>query len=427
MNVAHDRALHNSDIKNNRDLLFLYSRLLDYCHGNKTSCFPSVGTLMLKCDMPRRTVQLHLRELEQRGLILTLPRTTPTGRTTSNEYLMVGLMKVYEEMAAAGFDDEGRKKRKSAWKKSERPLKNSDQPASQTAHLGARKSTREGAGTRQVGAHAICRPLHEANCEAEKPTSNMSSAQKEVSLSVGEAAEIGHADVNLAPPNLSNPNPKPTAVNPKPTPVESVPAPIPAPPTVQATPQLTPAAPAQAFATNPTPVAPPAPAIAKAPQPAPQAPAPPANAPSRPPVLTPAAPAQAFAPRPTEPPSTAPQAPPRPAPEAQQGPQRPIERYQIQGEFCDLETCLRTFHEFVDKGWRLRSEDSFIAWLETWASVAAKTKQAVPEKKRVKNPKGYLVRLVKEGVDRAIIRQADVRKAQEVKVLLRSKGLYPSF
>ena len=144
-------------------------------------------------------------------------------------------------------------------------------------------------------------------------------------------------------------------------------------------------------------------------------------------MLTPAAPAQAFAPRPTEPPSTAQQAPPRPAPEAQQAPQRPIERYQIQGEFCDLETCLRTFHEFVDKGWRLRSEDSFIAWLETWASVAAKTKQAVPEKKRVKNPKGYLVRLVKEGVDRAIIRQADVRKAQEVKVLLRAKGLYPSF
>ena len=93
----------------------------------------------------------------------------------------------------------------------------------------------------------------------------MSSPQKSVSLSVEEPAESEHDDVNLAPPNLSNPKPKPTPVKPKPTPVESVPAPIPAPPTVQATPQLTPAAPAQAFATNPTPVAPPAPAIAKAP------------------------------------------------------------------------------------------------------------------------------------------------------------------
>ena len=107
MNVAHDRAFDNSDLKNNRDLLFLYSRLLSYCHGNKTSCFPSVETLMHECDMSRRTVQIHLRELERRGLIITLPRTTPTGRTTSNEYLMVGLMKAYEEIAAGGFDDEG--------------------------------------------------------------------------------------------------------------------------------------------------------------------------------------------------------------------------------------------------------------------------------------------------------------------------------
>ena len=41
------------------------------------------------------------------GLVITSPRTTATGRTTSNEYLMVGLMKVYDEMAAGGFDDEG--------------------------------------------------------------------------------------------------------------------------------------------------------------------------------------------------------------------------------------------------------------------------------------------------------------------------------
>jgi hypothetical protein len=99
----------------------------------------------------------------------------------------------------------------------------------------------------------------------------------------------------------------------------------------------------------------------------------------------------------------------------------------IQGEFNDLETCVRTFHEFVEKGWRLYSEDSFIAWLETWCSVAAKTKPMVPEKKRIRNPKGYLVRLVKEGIDRTVIRQAHVKKAQQVKIDLRAKGLYPSF
>ena len=73
------------------------------------------------------------------------------------------------------------------------------------------------------------------------------------------------------------------------------------------------------------------------------------------------------------------------------------------------------------------SEDSFIAWVETWCSVAAKSKPIVPEKKRIRNPKGYLVRLVKEGLDRTVIRQANVKKAQQVKIDIRAQGLYPSF
>jgi Helix-turn-helix domain len=428
MNVSHGRALDNSDLKNNRDLILLYSMLLSYCHGNKTSCFPSVETLMGRCGMSRRTVQLNLRELERRGLILTLPRTTPTGRTTSNEYLMVGLMKVYEEMAAGGFDDEGRKKRKTTRKKSERPLKDSDQPAPQTAHLGATESASKGARTGQVGAHAIMRLQHEADCEAEKPTSNMFSTTEKDSLSVGEAAESGYVDVILQTPSHSNP---------KPASVESLAAPVPVLPTVHenrppALPAPRPAVPTRTAAPTPAPVAPQKPAPAPQARPA-QPQTPPVQPQARPaqpapaPVLTPTASAQAFAPRPAEPPQTDRQEPQPTAAEDRQEPRKSIGRYQIQGEFGSMTTCVNTFLEFAERGWVMRSEGAFIAWIETWASIAARSKQFVPEKKRIKNPKAYLVHMIKNGLDRTIVRQADVQKAQEVKRLIQRDGLYPVF
>jgi hypothetical protein len=92
-----------------------------------------------------------------------------------------------------------------------------------------------------------------------------------------------------------------------------------------------------------------------------------------------------------------------------------------------MRTCVTTFLEFAERGWVMRSEGAFIAWIETWSSIAARSKQFVPEKKRIKNPKAYLVHMVKNGLDRTIVRQADVNKAQEVKRLIQRDGLYPVF
>ena len=221
--------------------------------------------------------------------------------------------------------------------------------------------------------------------------------------------------------------PTPSHSNPKPASVESLAAPVPVLPTVHenrppAQPAPKPAAPQKPAQPSPAPQARPAqpqtPPVQPQPRPAQPAPAP---------VLTPTASAQAFAPRTAEPPRTDRQEPQPAAADDRQEPRKSIGRYQIQGEFTEMRTCVATFLEFAERGWVMRSEGAFIAWIETWASIAARSKQFVPEKKRIKNPKAYLVHMIKNGLDRTIVRTADVQKAQEVKRLIQRDGLYPVF
>ena len=379
--------------------------MLSYCHGDKASCFPSIRDIMSLSKAARRTIQTHLRYLEMLGYLIITPRVCANGRSTSNEYFLVKLWEIIQD-EQAGKNPKSR--RKSLIKKHVKEVER----AHESYPLGVPFSRPSGV--------PFSRPQHEAICEAEKQTSNMFCEFESVSVLVGEAAEIGHVHVVLANPTHSNPKPKPA-------PVESLAPPVPVVSTVHenrppAQPAPKPAAPTRTVA----PQKPAHQAKPAQPQTAPQTKAAqPQPAPA--PELTPTASPQAFAPRPAEPQPADRPAPPRPPQKVRTEPAKAFERYEIQGEFNTIETLVRTFHEFVEKGWRVYSEDSFIAWVETWCSVAAKSKPIVPEKKRIRNPKGYLVRLVKEGLDRTVIRQAHVKKAQQIKIDIRAHGLYPSF
>jgi len=419
MNVTQECAVRNSGLPGTTTEL--YKTLMGYCHGTKSKCFPGVRHIMGMTNRSRRTVQIHLRRLEEAGLIITKHRTGYGGRYTSNEYVVVELM------------DEVRKQREGEPRP---PLKKTDRhrssaksksenrrpPGDTCSSVDAQKIVSK-IKTRlydfskpPIFAHAQGHGLrhYEVGIELYEKTSDMFLPSERDSLLVEEAAEIGHVYVVLANPTRSNPKPKPA-------PVESLASPVPVLSTVHenrppAQPAPKPAAPTRTVAPQKPAQPQPAPQTRPVqPQTAPQAkPAQPAPTPE----LTPTASPQAFAPRPAE---------PRPPQKVRTEPAKAFERYEIQGEFNTIETLVRTFHEFVEKGWRVYSEDSFIAWVETWCSVAAKSKPIVPEKKRIRNPKGYLVRLVKEGLDRTVIRQANVKKAQQVKIDIRAQGLYPSF
>jgi DNA-binding transcriptional ArsR family regulator len=120
MNIAQRNALINSD-KLSSTTAHVFQTLLNYCHGQKTTCFPGVHDIMILTKLSRRSVQKHLRILEKEGLILTTERFQGK-RQISSLYKIVKLTEEiesyiaqereakYEKMLGTGGNEKGTRK-----------------------------------------------------------------------------------------------------------------------------------------------------------------------------------------------------------------------------------------------------------------------------------------------------------------------------
>jgi len=84
MNIALRDILINSDDLAGTTKTLLFA-LFTYLHGEKTECWPSVGDISKVSGLSRRTIQRHLRILEQLEYILVLPQND----RKSNLYKMI--------------------------------------------------------------------------------------------------------------------------------------------------------------------------------------------------------------------------------------------------------------------------------------------------------------------------------------------------
>ena len=64
-------------------------KLGDHAHADGGGCFPSVATIAEGTELGERTVRLHLRLLEERGLIVSEPRIDERGQRSNIYRLMV--------------------------------------------------------------------------------------------------------------------------------------------------------------------------------------------------------------------------------------------------------------------------------------------------------------------------------------------------
>lgn len=102
-------------------------------------------------------------------------------------------------------------------------------------------------------------------------------------------------------------------------------------------------------------------------------------------------------------------------------------RLEFKGNWNSLEKIVEIWEVFTGNNWVKASENEFIEFLSTYSAIARKTKLPENNKKRVKNPFGYLVMLFKAGLSKQIIRRKDEEKALLVKRDLFRAGLYPQF
>lgn len=68
--------------------------ILSHCHNHKDQCFPSIHRLMSITGLSRRSVQKHLRFLENATIIRTVQRVAINGRSTSSMYTVSYLEKL---------------------------------------------------------------------------------------------------------------------------------------------------------------------------------------------------------------------------------------------------------------------------------------------------------------------------------------------
>lgn len=66
--------------------VLVYKTLLEYANRSTWSCFPSIGTLAKDTKLSKRTVIRQLKVLEEKGLILKIPRKRENNGNTSNMY-----------------------------------------------------------------------------------------------------------------------------------------------------------------------------------------------------------------------------------------------------------------------------------------------------------------------------------------------------
>lgn len=102
-------------------------------------------------------------------------------------------------------------------------------------------------------------------------------------------------------------------------------------------------------------------------------------------------------------------------------------KLEFKGNWNSLEKIVEIWDVFTANNWVKQSEHEFIEFLSTYSAIARKAKLPDNNKKRVKNPFGYLVMLFKAGLNKEIIRRKDEEKALIVKRDLFKAGLYPQF
>lgn len=102
-------------------------------------------------------------------------------------------------------------------------------------------------------------------------------------------------------------------------------------------------------------------------------------------------------------------------------------KLEFKGNWNSLEKIVEIWDVFTANNWVKQSEHEFINFLSTYSAIAKRAKLPDNNKKRVKNPFGYLVMLFKAGINKEIIRRRDEEKALIVKRDLFRAGLYPQF
>jgi DNA-binding transcriptional ArsR family regulator len=63
--------------------------LADHHNGETGRCHPSIARLAECCEMSRRSVENHLKDLEKAGLVRIKPRRREQGGKTSNDYTLM--------------------------------------------------------------------------------------------------------------------------------------------------------------------------------------------------------------------------------------------------------------------------------------------------------------------------------------------------
>ena len=96
MNISQRLTLVQSNKKLHRTTSHVYQTLLNYCHDQKVTCFPSIKDISELTTLGERCIQKHLRILEKEKLVETTPRTMPSGRKTSNLYTLIGFKEAQE-------------------------------------------------------------------------------------------------------------------------------------------------------------------------------------------------------------------------------------------------------------------------------------------------------------------------------------------
>ena len=96
MNIYQRLTLVQSNHKLHRTTSHVYPTLLNYCHDQKVTCFPSIKDISELTTLGERCIQKHLRILEKEKLVETTPRTMPSGRKTSNLYTLIGFKEAQE-------------------------------------------------------------------------------------------------------------------------------------------------------------------------------------------------------------------------------------------------------------------------------------------------------------------------------------------
>lgn len=74
-----------------RDFI-VYCCLLRHCDNKNKSCFPSRKTIAKECCMDRKTVDIAIKNLADKGLVKKVCRHRADGTMTSNMYYLCNLL-----------------------------------------------------------------------------------------------------------------------------------------------------------------------------------------------------------------------------------------------------------------------------------------------------------------------------------------------